>query len=155
MTFTVYKLNHLGEEQLSYEGELLERGEHHVCIRAKFASSSRDLGYVSIQQGDIFTEWFYDDRWYNIFRLQDQTTGALKGFYCNLTRPAQISENSVKADDLALDVFIKPGGEWLLLDEDEYEALHLSAAEDSQVQAAIAHIKQMVQQHIPPFDVLP
>lgn len=155
MNFTVYKLDHRGQEVLSYQGDLLERGEHHVCIRATFASSSRDLGYVYLAQGDIFTEWFFEDRWYNIFRLQDQTTGALKGFYCNLTRPAQIAEDSVKADDLALDLFVKPNGEWLLLDEDEYEELPLSEAERTQVQQAVAQIKQMVQQRIPPFDVLP
>ncbi len=154
MSFTVYKLNHLGEEELHYQGEVIERGDHHVCIRAIFTFASRDLGYVCIEQGDIFTEWFYDDRWYNIFRLEDKDSGALKGFYCNLTRPAQIAEDHVKADDLALDVFVKPGGEWLLLDEDEYDALPLSEADRAHVQQAVQQITTRVQQRAAPFDEL-
>lgn len=154
MSFTVYKLNYLGEEELSYTGEVLERGAHYVCVRAPFTFASRDLGYVSIRQGDIFTEWFYDDRWYNIFRLSDAASGELKGFYCNLTRPAHIAEDHVKADDLALDIFVKPDGGWLLLDEDEYEALPLSENDRAQVQRAVQQIQRDVLERIAPFDEL-
>jgi len=155
MSFTVYKLNYRGEEELSYTGEVIERGEHHVCIRATYRFATRDLGYMTLRKGDHFTEWFYDDRWYNIFRITDVESGMLKGFYCNLTRPAQITETHVKADDLALDIFVKPDGEWLLLDEEEYEALQLPESERAQVQQAIEQIKFRVQQRKAPFDEIP
>ena len=152
--FTVYKLNYRGETELSYRGEAIERGENFVCVRAPFTFKTRDLGYVILKTGDIFTEWFYNDKWYNVFRVQDVDSGELKGYYCNLTRPAIISADHVKAEDLALDVFVKPDGSTLLLDEDEYNNLPLNADERLQVQAAVAEIQQLVKQAISPFDDL-
>jgi uncharacterized protein len=112
--FTVYKLNSLGETELSYQGDIIERGKNYVCVRASFTFSTRDLGYVVLKMGDIFTEWFYGDKWYNVFRVQDVDSGDVKGYYCNLTRPAVIGENDVKAEDLALDVFVRPDSSTLL-----------------------------------------
>ena len=152
--FTVYKLNTLGETELSYQGEVIERGENFVCIRAPFTFATRDLGYVILKTGDIFTEWFYSDKWYNVFRVEDVDSGALKGYYCNLTRPAIISENDVKAEDLALDVFVKPDGSTLLLDEDEYNALPLTENERTQVGKAVEEIQKLVSEAVTPFEDL-
>jgi uncharacterized protein len=149
--FTVIKRDVAGTETLRYTGELVERGAAWVCIRAPFSFSDRDLGYVVLRRGDIFTEWFYSDKWYNIFRIEDVDSGQLKGWYCNLTRPAEIQADTVAADDLALDVFVKPDGTWLLLDEDEYQALAIAPAEDAHVQAAITEITRLVAHRQPPF----
>jgi len=154
MSFTVYKLNHLGEEELHYSGEIVQHGEDFVCIRAKFGFKTRDYGYVMLKQGDIFTEWFYSKRWYNVFKVEDVDTGELKGYYCNLTRPAKISEDAVRADDLALDVFVRPDGSHLMLDEDEYADLPLTENEREAVQAAVAEIKQLVKDRKSPFHEL-
>lgn len=154
MSFTVYKLNHLDEEELHYTGEVLDRSPRHVCIRAIFSFDTMVLPYVTLKKGDIFTEWFYTNRWYNIFRVEDVDTGELKGFYCNITRPAIISDNSVRAEDLALDVFVKPNGAILLLDEDDYAALNLDQKEQQAVQDAVAEIKALVVTRTTPFDHL-
>lgn len=154
MNFTVYKLDAHGREDLHYQGEVIERGENYVCVRAIFRPQTSDLGYMLLKQGDIFTEWFYTDRWYNIFKIEDIDTGNFKGFYCNLTRPAIISENSVKADDLELDVFVTPSGDTLLLDEDEYEALALSDEERQHVENAVLQLHQLVENRQPPFENL-
>jgi protein associated with RNAse G/E len=152
MAYMVRKLNHLGEETLAYEGEVIERGGDFVCVRATFALKTRDLGYIVMKTGDVFTEWFYSNRWYNIFRVQDVDSGELKGFYCNLTRPAQISETDVKAEDLELDIFVKPSGEILVLDLDEYMKLSLSAEEVATVQEAMLEIRLLVEKRKAPFD---
>jgi uncharacterized protein len=154
MSITVYKLNHLGEEKLQYSGEVLKRAEHCICIRAIFSSDDMELDYVTLKRGDIFTEWFYDNRWYNIFRIVDVDTRELKGYYCNLTRPAQIAENHIKAEDLALDLFVRPDSTTLLLDEVEYQALPLTDVERKQVQAALEELHFLVKAANPPFDDL-
>ena len=152
--YTVHKRNHLGELELSYEGKVLERSETHVVLQAEFKLKTRDLGYMLLKNGDIFTEWFYSNRWFNIFRVQDVDTGAIKGFYCNITRPAEIHDDYVAADDLALDVFVKPDGETLLLDEDEYNDLPLSETDRQQVQQAVETIYVWVAEKYTPFDDL-
>lgn len=151
MSFTIYKLNHFGVEKLSYSGQVIERGADYVCVSAIFAFETMSLDYVTLKKGDIFTEWFYSERWYNVFKVEDVDTGELKGYYCNLTRPAIITENAVRADDLALDMFVQPNGNLILLDEDEYAALPLSDEERQCVQQAIQEVEQLVDQRLKPF----
>ena len=150
--FTVIKQDVLGKPTLSYSGAIRARGENFVCIDALFTFSDRDLGYVHLRQGDLFTEWFYSDRWYNIFRVQDVTSGQLKGWYCNITRPAKIELDQVAADDLALDVFVYPDGQFILLDEDEFTELDLSPADRQSAWRAIDQIKQLVAHREAPFN---
>jgi len=151
-TFTIIKRDAYGNQELSYNGTIRERGENFVCIDALFGFSDRDLGYVHLRQGDLFTEWFYSDRWYNIFRVQDVASHQLKGWYCNITRPAEIEHNQVSADDLALDVFVYPDGRTIVLDEDEFSELKLSDIDRQKAWDAVEDIKQLVKNRHVPFD---
>jgi hypothetical protein len=143
-TITIEKRDHLGQRVFSYEGELLERSETHVCIVATFGRNDVDAGYVVFRKGDTMTEWFFSDRWFNIFRLQDVDTGLLKGWYCNITRPAVLGESVVHADDLALDVFVSPHGEVVVLDEDEFAELDLSDHDKATALAAVEALRELV-----------
>lgn len=149
--FTIIKCNHLGEEVLRYDGTLIERQADSVCVRAIFQLKTRDLAYVTLKQGDTFIEWFYTNRWYNVFQVIDRDDNHLKGYYCNITRPALIEDNQVQSDDLKLDLFVKPSGEILTLDQDEYDALTLSTEEKQQVSEAIADILAHVEKRKSPF----
>ena len=152
---TVTKRDEKGADLFSYEGTIVERGETWVCLRAVFGRADHNAGYVTFRHGDIMTEWFYSDRWYNIFRMQDVDTGALKGWYCNVTRPATLTEDTVSADDLALDLFVSPDGAALLLDEDEFAALDLSADDRAGALKAIDRLLEALDSRVPPFDELP
>lgn len=107
-----------------------------VCLRAPFTFAQRDLGYAVFRPGDLFTEWFYADRWYNVFMVQDRASLALKGYYCNFALPATITHNTVYWDDLALDVWVTPEGALLWLDEEEYAVMPLPAYQRAAVAAA-------------------
>lgn len=150
--YTIIKNNAEGHPELSYTGTIRKRGKNFVCIDAIFQFSDRDLGYINLRKGDLFTEWFYSDRWYNVFRVQDVETEKLKGWYCNITRPAEITATQVSADDLALDVFVYPDGRILLLDEDEFADLNLSEDDKQQAWGAVETIKQLVDSRTSPFD---
>ncbi len=151
---TVRKLDHEGREVFRYEGQVLWREAHCVCLRAVFQYGDVDFGFVTFSRGDVFTEWFYSDRWYNVFRIEDGRSGALKGWYCNVTRPAQIGHDIVSADDLALDVFVGPTGALQLLDEDEFAALSLPGGERAAARQAVAEIRAAVAAGRAPFDEL-
>ena len=104
------------------------------------------------RRGDVMTEWFYDDRWYNVFKVEDDTGERLKGYYCNITRPAEISESTIAADDLALDVFVSPEGEITLLDEDDFAALPLTDEERQSAREAVEQIRTLLSKRESPFD---
>ena len=150
--FTVIKRDAGGEPVLTYSGVVVERDEDFVCIDAIFALDDRDLGYIHLRRGDRFREWFYADRWFNIFRVQDGDTLALNGWYCNITRPPLIGESCVTADDLKLDVFVYPDGRTLLLDEDEFNGLCLRTGEKEKAWQAVRILETWVKKRLPPFD---
>lgn len=149
---TVYKRNNLGEVVWQYEGAVVDQGINFVCLTAVFNVPESDLGFVVFRQGDIFTEWFYTDRWYNVFRVEDGRSGDLKGWYCNITRPATITTDSVWADDLALDLYVMPNGSVILLDEVEFDALNLPIGERIAALRAVESIRNAVRKRVAPFE---
>ncbi|MGB1285431.1 MAG: DUF402 domain-containing protein [Aggregatilineales bacterium] len=144
-TITVIKRDHNGEDVLRYDGTVLSRDETVICLDAPFGIDEVVRDYATLRRGDIFREWFYTNRWYNVFRVSDRADGHLKGFYCNLTRPAIFTENAIASDDLALDMFVQPDSTIWMLDEDEYAALLLSNAEKTAVVSAIAEIRRLIE----------
>ena len=110
-----------------------------------------DLGYVLFEPGDQFTEHFYADRWYNIFEIR-AADGRLKGWYCNVTRPARISDGEIAAEDLALDLWVAPDGAMRVLDEDEFVALPLTPTKREAARAALAELQALAACKAPPFN---
>jgi uncharacterized protein len=149
---TVIKLDHSGKEVWRYNGEIVERGDTQIVLEAFFNRDDRDDGYIIWRRGDRFVEYFYTDRWYNIFEIHDVDTFAIKGWYCNITRPAHFTKNTIASDDLALDLFVYADGRTLLQDEDEFATLPISNEDRAQAQASLQQLLAMVEQHQPPFD---
>jgi predicted RNA-binding protein associated with RNAse of E/G family len=148
---TVRKLDHMGQQVTAYPGRVLQRDDSTIVLRTSWDRAPLDVGYVLLEPGDRWAEHFYADRWYNIFEIRS-SNGRLKGWYCNVTRPARITADEVSAEDLALDLWVVPDGEMLVLDEDEFAALSLSPAEREAAQNALAELQAMVAQRMPPFD---
>jgi predicted RNA-binding protein associated with RNAse of E/G family len=148
---TVIKNDHTGTEMWRYEGVILERTPEHVRLEAHFNRDVVDLGYVTFRRGDRFVEHFYADRWYNVFEVHDGESDRLKGWYCNLTRPAEFHDGIVEADDLALDLFVYPDGRQLVLDEDEFAGLPLNEDERAAVRAALDELRVRAAEGRPPF----
>ncbi len=151
MTVTIRKLDHAGREVLSYPGRVLWRDDGAIALRTSWTRDALDVGYVVLEPGDCWTEHFYADRYYNIFEIR-ASDACLKGWYCNVTRPAHIETGEVSAEDLALDLWVAPDGGMRVLDEDEFAALPLPLAEREAAQNALAELQAMVAQRTIPFD---
>lgn len=151
---TIIKTDHTGHEVWRYHGTIIERGATHTIIEAIFMREDMDLGFTIFRKGDRFMEHFYGDRWYNVFEVHDVDNDQIKGWYCNFTRPARLSENTIQADDLALDLFVYPDGRMLVLDQEEFDALPIAEDERRKVQAALDALRKMVETGAPPFTAL-
>jgi hypothetical protein len=147
---TIYKLDHAGRQVIAYPGRVLERGPRTIVLRTEWDREPMDLGFVLLEPDDRWTEYFFADRWYNIFEIR-ASDGSLKGWYCNITRPAQIGPGEVKAEDLALDLWVAPGGDMQVLDEDEFAALSLSLTERETARNALAELQTRVTRRLFPF----
>ena len=136
-------------------GRLRRRLEDRIILEARFALNDKDAGYVVFRRGDRFIEWFYCNRWYNIFEMHAVEDDHLKGWYCNISRPAIFTSDSVQADDLALDLWVDPQGKSQVLDQDEFAALPLDdktrLAALLGLDALLAHLAR----RDPPFEKIP
>lgn len=121
----VNKLSPQGELKWSYAGEVIERGEDHLVLEAFFDRDDMPFVDTILKRGDRFVETYYADRWYNIFEIYDRDNGALKGWYCNITRPSKFAEGRVEYVDLFLDLWVGADGRQTVLDEDEFLAAEL------------------------------
>ena len=140
----VYKLDADGNEELSYPATPIKQTATSITVRAIF-SLDVTTAYTTFARGDHLHEHFYTDRWYNIFALYAGDSDTLKGWYCNICRPAKISPNAIRCEDLALDVWVNPDGTHLILDKDEFANLNLSPAEKDACQQAVSQLIALAQ----------
>lgn len=154
MQITIIKNDHTGGEVWRYEGTILERGPTWIKLEAIYRSPDRVTDYHTFRQGDRFVEWFYSDRWYSIFEMYDVDDGRLKGWYCNLSRPAVFANGTIAADDLALDLFVAPDGTLTVLDEDEFDALPLDSRTRQAVCDALDELRERVARRQEPFGAI-
>ncbi|MGD2143828.1 MAG: DUF402 domain-containing protein [Anaerolineae bacterium] len=129
----------------------MERSEDAIILRTSWDRQATDLGFVVLEPGDRWKEYFFADRWYNIFEIR-ASGGPLKGWYCNIARAARIESGEVTAEDLALDLWVEPDGTMQVLDEDEFAQLPLSSGARRSARQALAQLRTMVERGIPPFE---
>lgn len=147
----IRKLSANGDELVSYQGEVIERGPDSITIKAIFARDGARFGTLEIERGDQFIETFYEDRWYNVFEIRDGKSNRLKGWYCNIARPARIEDNELRQEDLALDFAVDPVGRAYVFDRAEFEELHLSGEEREQALSALAELQEQLRYRRGPF----
>lgn len=152
---TVVKRDSQGEETWRYSGVVLRREPLGVLIQAYFNRPDLPFHGITLGKGDRFVEAYFSHRWYNIFEIHDRENDAIKGWYCNITRPSILLDEQIDYVDLALDLLVYPDGNMLLLDEDEFDAINLTARERKKALAAAAELEEIYKQNpIKPLETL-
>lgn len=126
-----------GRTKIRYPAELLADDGTRVTVRAPWAGEGvRDFGFVRFEPGDVFTEYYWRDRWYAIKEVRD-AEGVRKGWYCDITRPATLAGGELVVEDLDLDLWRSADGtDVLRLDEDEFAASGLATTDPEAATAA-------------------
>ncbi len=145
----VLKRNLQGEVTWRYSGEILERGADFVRLEALFNRDDMPFMGVILKKNDRFVETFFTECWYNIFEIHDRDDDQIKGWYCNLGRPAVWdAPDTISYVDLALDLWVASDGTQTLLDEDEFEALELDAPTRAEVMRWVGELRKRVKTFI-------
>lgn len=133
-----------GRTKIRYAAELLFDDGTRLAVRAPWAGDGvRDFGFVRFERGDVFTEYYWRDRWYAVKEVRDGG-GRLKGWYCDITRPATRSGAELVVEDLDLDLWLSADGtDVRRLDEDEFEASGLAASDPVAAAAAVAALDEL------------
>jgi uncharacterized protein len=149
MNIVIQKKNLAGDVTWSYEGTVLQREVHFVVLEALFNRPDMPFMDVVFKQNDRFVETFYNDRWYNIFEIYDRDDGKLKGWYCNIGKPAVIEDGVVSYVDLALDLWVSLSGQQTVLDEDEFEKLGLDVKIRARAWEGLNELKELFKNNRP------
>ncbi len=133
-----------GRTKIRYPAELLCDDGTRVAVRAPWAGeAARDFGFVRFEAGDVFTEYFWRDRWYSVKEVRD-AGGHLKGWYCDVTRPAVVTGGEVVVEDLDLDLWRSADGRDVRrLDEDEFAAGGLAERDPGAASRAVAALDEL------------
>lgn len=115
-----------------------------IVVRAPWAGAGvRDFGFVRFEPGDVFTEYYWRDRWYAVKEVRDGG-GRLKGWYCDITRPALRTGTELVVEDLDLDLWRSADGtDVRRLDEDEFAASGLAQRDPAAAGAAVAALGEL------------
>ncbi|CAL9285276.1 MULTISPECIES: DUF402 domain-containing protein [unclassified Streptomyces] len=116
-----------GRTKIRYPAEVVFDDGTVLTVRAAWAGEGvRDFGFVRFEPGDVFTEHYRRDRWYSVKEVR-AADGTLKGWYCDITRPADVRAAEVVVEDLDLDLWVSADRRLVLrLDEDEFAASGLA-----------------------------
>ncbi|MGB2894746.1 MAG: DUF402 domain-containing protein [Anaerolineales bacterium] len=150
----IHKLDEQGTEVFRYNGTLVREQRNNLTLEACYERSDVQFFGLTFREGDRFIETYYSGHWFNIFEIHDAADGHLKGWYCNITRPARFEQGHIYAEDLALDLLVYPDGHLRVLDEDEFEELELSESDHNNALAALGELKQWVEARKGPFSKL-
>lgn len=112
-----------------------------------------DLGLI--HRGTISHEYFWLDRWYNVFRFHEPD-GKLRNFYCNINLPPKFENGVLDYVDLDIDVIVWPDFTAKTVDLDEFESNSVLYSYPESVRleafAALAEIKGIIATREFPFD---
>ncbi|MEV5915212.1 DUF402 domain-containing protein [Streptomyces chartreusis] len=133
-----------GRTKIRYAAELVADDGTRIAVRAPWSGDGvRDFGFVRFEPGDVFTEYYWRDRWYAVKEVRD-AAGTLKGWYCDVTRPATLSGTELVVEDLDLDLWRSADGtDVLRLDEDEFAESGLERSDPEAAAAAVAALDEL------------
>lgn len=104
----------------SWTAILLENTGDGLVFEGVFDRDVEHAELGSIRTGTISREYYWLDRWYNVFRFHDPD-GAFRNYYCNINMPPIFDGTSLDYVDLDIDVVVWPGHRYEVLDIDEFE----------------------------------
>ena len=132
---------------LSHEGSLL-------VLDAQFSDEVIHDLLGTIPRGTHSLEYYWTDRWYNIFRFA-QPDGKLRRYYCNVNVPATLYDDLLSYIDLDIDILVQPDFSYQILDLEEFEknsSLYEYSIEVRQnAHQAVSRLVEMIETRAFPF----
>jgi len=139
----IIKNDHLGNSVWEYDGKVIEQTATAFLLEANFNRSDLMFNGIFLREGDRFLELYPIGKWFNIYEIHDKDNDEIKGWYCNISRPARYGAEKISYDDLALDLLVYPDREMLVLDEDEFKSLSLDQTEILNATKGLEQLKEI------------
>jgi protein associated with RNAse G/E len=120
-SMTVRVLKYDGAEHRTWHAHLAQRASSLLVLDAEFDVDVQHDILGEIRRGMRTIEYYWQDRWYNIFRFLNDD-GSAKIYYCNVATPVLVDGNVISYVDLDIDVLVNHDLSYQVLDQTEFEA---------------------------------
>jgi len=116
----------------TWSAELIKRSHSLIVVAGEFDRDIEHPGLGSINRGTVSYEYYWLDRWFNIFRFHEPD-GALRNYYCNVAMPPTLANGVLDYVDLDIDIVVWPDRKYEVLDRDDFEQNALKYGYSEQV----------------------
>lgn len=142
-------LKYDGTEHKRWAARVVKQSDTLILLDAVFGEEIEHDLIGRIASGTISTEYYWLERWYNVFRFSDR-------FYCNVSTPPSFDGKVLSYVDLDIDVLVKPDFSYEVLDLEDFEenarAYDYPLDVQENAHAALAELIELIETRSFPFD---
>lgn len=148
-------LKYDGSLHREWRAQVKEQTESLLILDAAFEEEVNHSRLGLIRRGTVSLEYYWLDRWYNVFRFLEPD-GSLRIFYCNVNMPPLFDGRVLTYVDLDVDLIVFPDLSYEILDLEEFEANALRYRYPAHVKSgareALAELQSRIALRAFPFD---
>ncbi|MGI9065665.1 MAG: DUF402 domain-containing protein [Pyrinomonadaceae bacterium] len=153
-TILVRACKYDGSEHRRWSAQLIRQEGSLMVLDARFPDEVVHDLLGTIACGTHSLEYYWLDRWYNVFRFA-HPNGELRNYYCNVNVPPTFDGEILSYADLDLDILVNPDFSYQLLDSEDFEAniqrYGYSADVQNNARRAVDELVKMIQVREFPF----
>ena len=145
-----------GREHRRWSAQLIKQEGSLIILDARFSDEIIHDSLGTIAAGTHSLEYYWLDRWYNIFRFAEPN-GDLRNYYCNINRPPSFDGETLSYVDLDLDILVAPDLSYRILDVEDFERnardYSYPAELQTRAQEAVNELVTLIELKQFPFDL--
>lgn len=134
-----------GHERRRWAAQVVKQVGPLIVLDAVFDEEINHDLLGTIALGTVSKEYYWLDRWYNVFRFNDR-------FYCNVTQPPSFDGTTLTYVDLDIDVLVESDFSYRILDLEDFESYSYPADLKERARQALEELISLVEARAFPFD---
>jgi uncharacterized protein len=138
-------LKYDGRERRRWTAQVVEQVGELIVLDAVFDEEIQHDLLGTIALGTVSKEYYWLDRWYNVFRFNDR-------FYCNVTQPPSFDGATLTYVDLDIDVLVESDFSYKILDLEDFESAQYPANVQHSARQALEELTSLVETRSFPFN---
>lgn len=152
--FTINSRKYDGKIHRTWNAKFIKQENLLLTFVGEFEKEITHSHLGVIRRGTVSYEFYWLDRWYNIFRFHEPN-GDLRNFYCNINMPPTFINGILDYVDLDIDILVWNDYSFEILDVDEFEEnsvkFKYSLEIQNEVHKSLAELKNMIENKLFPF----
>lgn len=138
-------LKYEGRERRRWAARVVEQVGPLIVLDAVFDEEIKHDLLGTIALGTVSNEYYWLDRWYNVFRFNDR-------FYCNVTEPPVFDGSILTYVDLDIDVLVESDFSCKILDLEDFENYSYPTDLKKKARQALEELISLVETRSFPFN---